>query len=235
MRIIAGVCGLAVLMCASMYGSVSNTIMVTDDFNSSHDYKNVASTIRNGVMYNDGEYGEQNEEVSLANANITNPGRLTIQSKLGNWEKETDDGFFLYRNVWGDFTATVQVIDANNVDHYDLGLMARVADIEVADDGEDYVAGRYYRNGELVALRSTDDSITPVREAVGELRPCLRLQRTGNRLTFMAVAGANLTVDRMGDSITRNDLDGRPVQVGIFQATFSNNVGTEVFDNFSLT
>lgn len=236
MRTKACVFGLAALLSAGLCGSVS-AITVQDNFDSDHDYsgKNVTGTIWDGVMINDGTHATQDAVVTLANANVTNPGRLTIQSSNGNWEHATDDGFFLYKNVAGDFVAMVQVISADKVNYHDLGLMARVADVSAAGEGEDYVAARYYRNGEVMALRSTDNGSSPVRPEMGSLRPFLKLERNGNVFTFTAAADANFTVDVLTDSVTRPDLDGLPLQVGIFQATFSGNVGTAVLDNFSLT
>jgi regulation of enolase protein 1 (concanavalin A-like superfamily) len=229
--------GLATLVCAGVVSTASAAFVVTDDFNTSHDYsgKNVTGTIWDGVMINDGTHATQNAVVTTANANTSNAGQLTLVSHSGSWEHAEDDGFFLFRNVSGDFTATIQVISVNQTNWHDTGLMARVADVSLAGPGEDYVAARYFPNANGNILRSTDDGNSPARTQNTPLRAFLKLERVGNVFTYTAASNAAFTANVSTDSVTRNDLDGLPLQVGIWQATFSTNVGTAVFDNFSLT
>jgi len=60
----------------------------------------------------------------------------------------------------------------------------------------------------------------------------LRLIRSGNLFTtYRSQDGVTWTL--VGESV-RNDMDGLAVQVGIWHATFSDNSGTAVFDNFTL-
>lgn len=209
---------------------------VTDDFSANHDYsgRNVAGTIWDGVMFNSGFSGPQNATMLAANANTSNAGRLTLQTSSGDWDGAGDDGVFLYRNVSGDFTMAVDVISATVVNYHDLGLMARVANEADAGPGQDLVAGRYFAAGTANNLRSVDNSVETNSDAAG-LLPFLMLSRTGNVFTYTRANDSAFTSGVITHSVTRNDLDGLSLQVGIWQATFTGSPAIAVFDNFSLT
>jgi len=217
-------------------GGAATAATVSDDFSGSHDYsgKNVTGTIWDGVMINDGFSGTQNTTVSAANSNTSNAGRLTLTTANGDWGGASADGFFLYLMVSGDFTATVQVVSASVVNYHDLGLMARAADEAAGGAGEDYVAGRYFAAGGANNLRSVDDSAETNTDGAG-LRSFLSISRSGNVFTYVRASDSAFTTGVETSSVTREDLDDVPLQVGIWQATFTGSQGTAVFDNFTLT
>ena len=232
-------CVFKCMACLSLCASSTSLLTagtVADNFDIAKDYstKNVAGTIWDGVMFNDGPIGGQNGTLLLANATITNAGRLTLSSSNGSWENNDADGFLLYRNVSGDFTATVQVTSANNPSFHDMGLMARVANAADAGAGEDYVAGRYFAFGNATSLRSVNNGATTNTD-VPTLHAFLKLERVGDLFTYTRADDSAFLLNVVTSSVSRTDLAGLPLQVGIWQATFNGNVGTATFDNFSLT
>lgn len=229
--------GLAALLSVGMLSTASAAVVIQDNFDTPHDYstKNVTGTIWDGVMFNDGTHGTQNTVVTQANASITNAGQLTLQSRQGSWDGAQDDGFFLYRNVAGDFVASVEIISANTGSYHDLGIMARVADVGLAGPGEDWVAARYFQNDGGVILRSTNDGVSTNTTTQKLLNKFFKLERSGDTFTFTSASNASFTSNVTTASVERPDMHGLPLQVGLWQATFSDLEGVAVFDNFQLT
>jgi autotransporter-associated beta strand protein len=202
----------------------------TDAFDAAQDYlvNGVAGTSWDGFFYN--LYGG-NTTVAAADADSSNAGVLTFRTTYGNWENGDNDGVLLYKTVAGDFDARVQVISMNVVAWHDGGLMARVADTNDAGSGEDWVAVKHFANSNQNGHRSTDNNVGST-ISVGPAQPWLRLTREGNTVTsYRSADGVNWS--RISAS-TRNDMGGLALQVGLWQATFSGNQGTALFDNFSL-
>ena len=203
----------------------------TDTFDTPHDYlaNGVAGTIWDGLFFN---VNTGNATLAAADANSSNPGRLTLRSANGNWENAEDDGLLLYKTVAGNFDAKLQVVAMNTPNWHDAGIMARVASLTDAGDGEDWVAVKYFAYGNQNGHRSTDNGASGTLSAPGAAQPWLRLKRVGDTFTtFRSPDGASWS--QIGSS-TRADLAGLPVQLGIWQATFSGNEGLAQFDNFSL-
>lgn len=217
----------AVLLATSMNASGA---FLSDDFGVAHDYLNsgVAGTIWDGFLYN---FTNGNAVVTAADAAASNAGRLTFRSTYGNWENGDDDGILLYKTVTGDFDAQVQIISMNNVTWHDAGIMARVANLDDAGPGEDWVAVKHFAQGGSNGHRSVDTNITATVQLSG-LQPWIRLRRTGN--VFASYRSTDGTAWSLIGTSSRNDMAGLAVQVGLWQATFSANQGTALFDNFSL-
>ncbi len=235
-RIQTSVRALAIVFALSFAGRAAHAGTITDDFSSDHDYssRDVTGTIWDGVMFNNGFDGTQTNTIVSADANTSSSGSLTLASSGGNWGGTSDNGFFLFVNVSGDFSATLQVISAVSPNYNDFGLMARAINIADGGMGEDYVAGRYFGAGGFNALRSNDDDFETDFNQAG-LHAYLKLERVGNLFTFTSADDSAFTLNVASDSILRDDLNGLPLQVGIWQATYTDNVGTAVVDNFSLT
>lgn len=209
----------------------------TDNFDTSHDYSggNVSGTIWNGVLFNSGFVGTQNATLVTANANTTNAGQLTVTSQNAGWDGNSDNGFALYRNVTGDFEATVQVTGATIADYNDMGLMARVANSADAGAGEDYVLLRYFAGFGYMSTRNVNDNVQTDADFSGGLRQFTKLKRTGDVFTLTVATDAAFTQGISTSSITRNDFAGLALQVGIWQAGFTSTQNTARFDNFSLS
>ncbi len=222
--------GTGVLLLAMTAGLPAVADLVTDDFNAAHDFSagDVAGTVWDGFFYN---VVGGNAVVSAADAGTSNAGRLTFRSAYGNWENGDNDGILLYRTVAGDFDAMLQVVSMNVTAWHDGGLMARVAAMNDAGAGEDWVAVKHFANSNQTGHRNTDNGSSSS-VAVSSAKPWLRLARVGN--TFTSYWSTNGTGWTQLSASTRTDMVGVAVQVGIWHATFSANEGVAQFDNFSL-
>ncbi|MDA3923149.1 MAG: autotransporter-associated beta strand repeat-containing protein [Kiritimatiellae bacterium] len=227
MKVVKEVC-LAVALTAMVNAQAS---VVYDAFDVSHDYDSngVAGTIWDGFFYN---VTGGNTTVAAVDANSSNAGTLTFRTTNGNWEHGDNDGVLLYKTVEGDFDARIELVSMNNVKWHDAGLMARVADPADADAGEDWVAVKHFPDHNSCGLRSTDNSISSNIVEVAGLQPWLRLVRSDNIfISYRSTDGVNWA---QISASSRDDMDGLALQVGIWQATFSENEGNAQFDNFSL-
>ncbi len=210
---------------------VRNVQILSDDFSNSRDYTagNVAGSIWNGFQRGG------DTVVTAANANVTNPGRLTLASRLGNWENGDNDGVLLYvGGVTNDFTAEVEIPISDNPQFHSIGLMARVANLDLAGPGEDWVAAMMFDQfGVGTTMRTTDNGVSTT-PATGITHRFLRLQRAGNIFSVLSKAGGGDAYS-VRATTTRLDLEGVPLQVGVWHGTYSANVGTAQLDHFRLT
>ena len=203
----------------------------TDDFATSHNFAggNVVGTMWDGFLFN---FANGNATLGAADANLSNAGRLTLRSSNGDWSGTNDDGAFLFKTVTGDFIATVQVAAMDNNQWNDAGLMARVASLANGGVGEDWVAVRECPIANVSGLRNTDNGVSSDLALADGLQSWLRLVRSGD--IFAAYRSTNgIDWSEIG-SVSRTDLSGLPLQVGLWQATFSANEGVAQFDNFAL-
>ena len=212
-------------------GSISFGKVYTDNFDSDNDYliNGVTSTIWDGFIFNSGHDSTQNTIVESA---VSNNGILTLQSSRGNWENAADDGLLLYIDIAAgtDFTASVYVNNYIWTDWHDAGLMVRTAE----SDSEDYVMSRYFANyGINNCMRSTDNNITTNDNGPSyPAMPYLQLQKTGS-MFYIRASEDGINYINIA-SVDRQDMAGTALQVGIYQATFSDNTGTVAFDDFLL-
>ena len=212
-----------------------------DDFNTPHDYTGgVTNTIWHGVV-------NAENAVSL-DADTTTAGRLRIEATDSKgWEAGRNNAPFLYMNVSGDFDARVEVT-AQTSGNYSVGaLMARLgAPSANGEPGEDYMtvtSNSFSFNGtQARTLRDGAQNDSSVSSNVTFPRH-LRLTRTGN--TFRAFESADGTSWKpvswggmrglpIDVDLVRDDLDGLPLQVGLWQGSFSKDLHTADFDNFSI-
>ena len=121
-----------------IYGGFTNTTSVTvrapgftDNFNVSHDYlaNKVTGTGWDGIYLKNGDIPETTfvgtGSTLGADANIGAPGTLSITNANGQWENDGNDGFFLFKNVPGDFQMAVHIIDYDIIAYTFPGLGAR--------------------------------------------------------------------------------------------------------------
>ncbi len=209
---------------------------VTNHFDTSYDY--ISGTggdpFFSGQQFNGGlQSPNSNPTLQTADANTTNPGQLTISSTNGHWEAGNDNGFLLYRNVTGDFSATVFVASAPFVNFNTAGLMARNPSTA---NGENWIgvqligsfgAGPSQRND--VNSSSSDVHASP---ETNFTTGYLQLTRSGDVFSTL-FSTDNVSFALIGQ-VTRADLP-ETVQVGLYQGTYSGNQGTATFDDFSIT
>jgi regulation of enolase protein 1 (concanavalin A-like superfamily) len=229
-------------------------VAVTDNFNTSHDYlsSGVAGTIWDGMYTGAGSFPGGNVgsdgpgSTSIANANITGAGVLTVQSTQTGWDAAEDDGFFLYKNVNGDFQAEVHIVAPfNNSPYNQGGLMARAAGPGGAPlaGGESWIWLAHFSEfgvGNFVHS-SFNGTTTPYAQPGGpstDTNYWLRIDRLGNAFSFYQKAQAADSWQSVPGvpAVNRPDLNGLTLQVGIIQESFFPSSTLSVqFDDFGLS
>ena len=201
-----------------------------DDFNTPHNY------ITEGLGNWDGMVGlGPGETVDELNASIDSAGKLYIESHGARWEPDWEPlGPFLYKLVDGDFTATVKVEESLDIAWNDIGLMARVPQLELAGPGEDFECVDHFLHIGANMGRSVDNGSESEWGFVF-VKPYLRLSRVGN-MFYHEVSSDGADWELLdGSPKEREDMNGLVLQVGLQQATYTNNSGYVAFDDFTLS
>jgi hypothetical protein len=109
-----------------------------DEFNVSQNYvvNRQTNSPWSGVYLNQGDIPESTYvsgapgNTTIADANISAAGMLTVTQAFGGWAANQDDGFFLFKYVPGDFQAAVHIANTNNLGgawgFNEAGLLARL-------------------------------------------------------------------------------------------------------------
>lgn len=253
---------LALLMAAFGLSQHVRAGSITNNFTSPIDYVAngiIGDTNWDGVYLGFGDIpggnngGDGNGVSTIANASLTDPGFLTVQSTAGSWVAAGDDGFFLYKVVSGDFDASVQVSAPFAAPNYHLpGLLVRAWNTN--NSGSPYAPsstngpsenwmynarfqefgisdhGRYATNGADVngyfdTAGDNSDTNTP---------RYVRITRVGDVFSFYEKTNQTDTYSFI-TNLTRTDLDGVPMQVGIKDETGTANSAETFFTDFELS
>ncbi|MDH7598081.1 MAG: discoidin domain-containing protein, partial [Sedimentisphaerales bacterium] len=230
------------LMIATLIAVTCSGDVFVDTFDAARDYL-TAGTAGSGW---DGFIGAGPQETASAiNASISRPGQLYLESAGAFWEGAFNPrGPFLYKVVEGDFIATVRVTDfpgmpgsvSQRTTHADAFLMARLANLEDGGPGEDFVCVHYFPTWVGNLQRQVDNGVESELTSTGDGFNCatyLQLERQGNTF-FFRISYDGQTWSQLGQPITRDDMAGLPVQVGLAQCTYSTNRGYVAFDDFRL-
>jgi DUF1680 family protein/regulation of enolase protein 1 (concanavalin A-like superfamily) len=168
----------------------------------------------------------------------TADGKLYLQSTGGRYQEGWNPlGPLLYKTVTGDFKATVRVVDYQSLSYNNCGIMARVATPDDAGAGEDWISIDYFPIYGGIYARMADNNRRTEKASNQQGRGAdkyLQLEAVGN-LFYLRHSADGVRWQELPDSpIMRNDLVNVPLQVGLFQATYSENQGQVSFDDFSL-
>jgi hypothetical protein len=187
---------------------------------------------------------EEGQTAAALNASMSRPGQLYLASAGGVWAEPWNPlGPFLYKIVTGNFVATTKVSAyAGTADawvyHNNCGLMARNVATSDGGPGEDWVSIDYFpiwNCGYFVLV--ADDGARSERCHNGkafDLDPYLQLERTGDTFYFRTSQDGINWTEMPCSPIVRKDLAGIPLQVGLFQCTFSADMGYAAFDWISI-
>jgi hypothetical protein len=233
--------------------SGGSSLTFADNFTTNLNYlaNGVAGTIWDGVYFGAGEFVNTAGGTGATlqcDANISKPGALTLQTTGTAWEGTGDDGFFLFKVVPGDFSMVVQVnTPFNNAAYNTAGLQARAfsANGNPYNGSENFVSWtRFDEYNYANYLRNN------VNGGVTQINPgdypngayWLRMDRVqGTNFLFYQRTNAaspweleTFPAPVSGTTLTRADLAGLPLQVGLIHATFAGQLGIS-FSNFSLT
>ncbi len=226
-------------------------VTVADKFSSSVNYitNGVAGTIWDGVYLGSGSIanatgtdGVAPGTVSVADANITAAGTLSVTSLNTDWENAADDGFLLFKVITGDFDMSVLVVTPFNSNAYNLaGLMVRAFGEGGAPNPNNaensFLWARFNEFGIANMLKN---NVNGVKTDTGEgaypnTNYWLRITRAGNNFTLFQRGPSTAAWTNVA-TLSRADLAGLPLEVGIEQAVFAGGASLPArFANFSLT
>ncbi len=183
----------------------------------------------------DGFVGQgTNETVNKLNASIDRAGKLYMESQGARWEPPwVPLGPFLYKNVSGDFIASVYVSESSNIQWNAVGILARVADLAAGGAGEDLEAVDHFLYIGSNMVMADDDGVES-EVTTSPIKPYLRLRRQGNTFYHEASSDGVTWSLLNGSPRTRNDLAGLSLQVGLQHASYTATVGFVVYDDFVL-
>ena len=245
---------------AARAGSIINNFDVTHDFVAS----GVAGVTNwDGVYLGYGDIpggdpgGSGNGMTLAADANGSFAGFLTVQTSGSDWSDGADDGFFVWKLVSGDFDVSVESAPIwNNVGFNFAGLMARAYNpnnlgspysATSTNAAENWVALFRFQEFGLNEVREANDGantelIFPDDNSDTNSARFFRMVRAAEtNFTFYWKTNAsdgwsqitnNLPV---GGILTRADLAGVALQVGIAQAMFSTASPQVYFTDFQLS
>jgi hypothetical protein len=233
----------------------------TDNFGTSHNYltDGVTNTTWDGVYAQPGQipdtaYASDPAATNLtADANISFPNTLTVSNINVGWEFAQNDGFFLFKNVPGDFQVAVHITSFDVITYNNPGLLARAYSTDShgipgapfnQGTNESWVSftrfdefgiGTYPR---LTLANATTQSGLSGQPDLGDMNYWLLMVRqNGTNFAFYQRLNETDPWQPAPQGITYEvaQFAGVPMQVGIIACGFNNSVvvGTE-FDSFML-
>ncbi|MBN1949843.1 MAG: T9SS type A sorting domain-containing protein [Bacteroidales bacterium] len=232
-------------------GSLSVFGQITDDFSASHDYLDgVDGTIWDGVKENGGilEVAEVAEILDLNTT--TNSGALTFTTVYSYFAGNNDNGCMIYKNVpaGSDFSITVEIFDGtfpsfgngDTVDYLMVGPIVRVDDAETvsfvalqAFDRPNWGAVYGFRNIPMDPEENWISVDADENEVSVASHPWMRLSKSGSTVTGSISEDGETWWEYWSED--REDMDAFPLQVGLYNASYTDQEGTVVFDNVSIT
>ncbi len=194
---------------------------------------------------------------SFASSVAGTPGYLGVRATGGDWSGAGDDGFFIYKVVFGDFDASVESVpsDLNLNAQFDngafnfAGLLARLYNTNNsgapfspnAAASENWMAIFRFQefgvNGESevrIATNGVNDELTyPDDISTTNLTHFYRIQRLGD--TFNLYWKTNSSDPWfLQQTLSRPEWHGLAVQIGIAQADFNTVSHDAIFTDFEL-
>jgi hypothetical protein len=209
-----------------------------DDFQTARDFlaDGVAGTVWHGLVRDPD--GNQPEAVRIQE------GQLLLQSSGTVWDGGNPHGPFLFTRVAGDFVAEAHVagyagwdtrrVPGNN----DGGLMARVPNPDDAGPGEDLVQLNFFpiwEQGNMVTHLDGGGRQQQGNRLAWNAHPHLQIIRHGSQFHFRTSADGEHWEEMPGSPLTREDMRGLPLQVGLFHASYGAESSFVSFDHFRLT
>jgi hypothetical protein len=213
-------------------GAADQATRFSDDFSVPHDYlaDGMAGTGWDGFLGR----GER----QTADRILTDEGVLLLESAKGRYEAGGGPlGPLLYKTVTGDFKATIRVVDYRNIAYNNGGLMARASGAGVEGRGERWISVDYFPLYGGIYARMADGAQRHevcTNEQGWDADRYLQLERAGSLFFLRHSPDGEAWTELSCSPITRNDLVNVPLQVGPFQATYTDNQGHLSFDEFTL-
>ncbi len=224
----------------------------------SHDYKEdgVEETIWDGLKVNEGVVPAPHPEDDLPEAEIielieNKEGEFKYTTTKSWWDNDYDNGVLLYQEVPADsdFEAIVKIrmgdfpsFGAGPVNFLSGGLQARVpTDAEPEPEAPKFINvvafdrdGWGAVHGVRDVYGGTEDELWNSDHSIADY-PWMKLTREDEVYTaHFSDDGENWIVLDGVPPVERPDMAGYNLQVGLFHGTYSEEVGTIIFSDFSL-
>ncbi|MBL3655915.1 family 43 glycosylhydrolase [Fulvivirga sediminis] len=173
---------------------------------------------------------------------ITN-GSLKLASSGGGWDGQLKNGAFIYKEVKGDFVMEVELKDYaglsnhKSVAYNDGGIMVALPQTKEAAAWDLLSLSFFplYNQGNLFTNQSKQMRYQKANLLGWEAHRFLQIQRIGSQYYFRTSENREEWVDMPGSPVERVDFEGKKLRVGLWHATYSNNEGYVVFDDFRLS
>ncbi len=217
-----------------------------DGFDVAHDYlaDSITGTFWDGYMLNSGVNATQDAELFTMNTTDV-PGSLIIEASNTDWERDEDDGAFLYKLVGADrdFDMSVMIGPNSNFSSFDGvvyynagGLMVKSV-ITSNVDFLNLLAFDMPGWGAVHLVKNVDGGVQNIDFATAEAdsieaNPWLRIKKSGYKFTVYWGPDGQEWNEIM--TVVRQDLFGINLLVGIAQATFSDDTAYVEYDHFQL-
>lgn len=234
-----------VLVFLSSNVSAQEGTTYTDDFSAVNDYLTTpANGIWEGVLLNSNVWTvDVTAEITVLNTKDS-PGTLSFSTKNSNWAIGNDNGAALYRTVknGADFEAQVKIVGGDFIsfgaerhDYMMTGLIARVkGDTTIilvqAFDVVDWSA--------VIGVRDVVPAEGLLQEnwlfdglTIADF-PYQKLEKYGNTITGYYSADGVMWNEIY--SVEKPEFANKDIQVGIYHATYTENEGLAIFDDFSM-
>ena len=182
------------------------------------------------------------QDQSAPEAAAAREGVLRLQSKGTVWDGGKPLGPFLFKQAAGDFVMQVKVADYAGLaarrapGNNDGGLMARVGGLEEAGPGEDLVQLNFFpiwNQGNMVT--SLDGGRSQKGNGLGwNAHRHLQIIRQGPLFLFRTSPDGAHWVHMPGSPVERRDMDGLPLQAGLYHASYGAESSHVAFSDFHL-
>lgn len=209
------------------------------DFSRQADTSNIASGNSNWSGVVGAQQAGANDNIYVADQ------LLTLKSKGSNWDGNLPYGPFIYKTIAGDFIAETEVADLSGYKertvkgNNDVGLMARKAITLASENTPEALLQNSlfpaWNCGNLFTNFQSGQRMQTNTQGGWNFGRYLQIQRSGNIFSIRFSADGKIWNDIPGSPIKRDDLNGFPLQVGLFQSTYGPQEGFGTFRSFKIT
>ena len=184
-----------------------------------------------------------NQEDKTLKQLVCSQGNLLLESAGTVWDGQKPQGPFVYKNISGDFVVETLLSDVSGLaekkvaGNNDCGLMVRVADLALAGKGEDLLQLSIFPAWNIGNMFTNFDFPERSQEGNGtawQFDKHLRIERSGNTFHARTSAEGISWKEMKGSPVERPDLDGLPLQVGLYQSTYGEGTAWGKFSDFKI-
>ncbi|MCD8741907.1 family 43 glycosylhydrolase [Mucilaginibacter roseus] len=215
--------------------STKNFITLRDNFNKPHNYLKDGT---NGIIW-DGIIGK--DTLQTADKIEVNTSGLLLASTESKWDGNKPLGPFLYKTIAGDFVAETHITDVSGLREKkvsgsnEAGIMVRLANSTGKTD-ELVQNGIFtaWSVGNLVTNLQNGNRMQSNNQSGFDFYPHLQIQRSGNLFYLRGSEDGKHWNNLPGSPVLRPDLDGKPLQIGLYQAIYGGRSAYGKFGYFKL-